>query len=539
MLKNHPNSLLGSKNANCPSKIPHRYCVMDFFQVTDIWAEKSHGKTCFKFRFEKIDLGTKSWWAPAGTPLPPRSDVKALRQACMYCHKLSPQVFQDSWMCLNDACSRFWKLNGQQPPVGLTYNPDFLNERTEWPSNVKPPFQLRPEILTADAKNDVMLAVSLASWKGMACPKCGRCNSRTLWDAWKCETVGCGFTHGIKHTIIPPHLVLPNHGVELLGHALPNDRFLDPITLRAPEYMGDWRVHTYDLLDGNHITHFMANGTINHKPGGAHDMFTALQGADLGLQRFPLAMSAMEGESLTKHFAVNFGMPYKYIVSVDSKGFSEAPKPVMDALNRLTWAGRHCVSDGSFKDFNEELVLGYFEKQAIGVCFFYNWSTIRHGSVIMLTSSAQYHDDGEKDLGPTIATLSLGGDATMTIRLKKRYYEFPKGFALENYDPLAPIMPGSRLYKERIEINNYYRSGDVQGFEIAKAELFQNLKKSNLKNAAPILTMKLKMGDMVVMHGEEMQKYFEVIFIPLSPDSSRFSDVSSIQLSQKASCALD
>ena len=359
--------IVGSKNSACPSKVPHRYCVLDFFQVTDIWAEKSNGRTCFKFRFEKIDLATKSWWAPAGSPLPERSGEKALRQACTQCNKSNSQVFQNGWMCLNDACNRFWQLNGQPAPAQLTYNPLFLNERTVWPSHIKPPFPLRPVLLVADNKADVNLAVSRASWKGMACPECGRCNSRTFWDAWKCQTAECGFTHGIKHTIIDPHTVLPDHGVEFAGHALPQDKHVDPVMLREPEYIGDWRVHTFDLLPGNHVTHFMANGTLNNKPGGAHDMFKALQGVDVGLQRFALAMSATEGESLTKHFAVNFGMPYKYIVSVDSKGFSEAPKPVMDALKRLTWAGRYCVTDGSFKDFNEELVLGYFEKQAIGV----------------------------------------------------------------------------------------------------------------------------------------------------------------------------
>lgn len=62
-------------------------------------------------------------------------------------------------------------------------------------------------------------------------------------------------------------------------------------------------------------------------------------------------------------------MPYKFIVSVNSRAFSEAPKVIMDGLNRLTWAGKHVVQDGTYQDFNELLALGYFEKQAIGVSF--------------------------------------------------------------------------------------------------------------------------------------------------------------------------
>ena len=52
---------------------------------------------------------------------------------------------------------------------------------------------------------------------------------------------------------------------------------------------------------------------------------------------------------------------------MDSRPFSEAPPAIIDALNRVTWAGRDAVKDGSFKAFNELLSLGYMEKQAIGV----------------------------------------------------------------------------------------------------------------------------------------------------------------------------
>lgn len=60
-------------------------------------------------------------------------------------------------------------------------------------------------------------------------------------------------------------------------------------------------------------------------------------------------------------------MPYKYVVDVDSKPFADAPGPIFQALNRLTWAGRKTVDDGTFKPFNELLTLGYFEQQKIGV----------------------------------------------------------------------------------------------------------------------------------------------------------------------------
>lgn len=62
-------------------------------------------------------------------------------------------------------------------------------------------------------------------------------------------------------------------------------------------------------------------------------------------------------------------MPYKYVVSVDSKGFSEAPDKILRALGRLSWAAEKAVVDTADSYFppNELLMLGYFEDMKIGV----------------------------------------------------------------------------------------------------------------------------------------------------------------------------
>lgn len=88
---------------------------------------------------------------------------------------------------------------------------------------------------------------------------------------------------------------------------------------------------------------------------------------------------------LTRHFGANYvgfpsldayvilqltqpqGLPYKFVAAMDSKGFSEAPPAILDALNHLTWAGQDAVRDGSYRPFNELLCLGYMENQSISV----------------------------------------------------------------------------------------------------------------------------------------------------------------------------
>lgn len=61
-------------------------------------------------------------------------------------------------------------------------------------------------------------------------------------------------------------------------------------------------------------------------------------------------------------------MPYKYVVSVDSKSFADAPPMIVRALGRLTWATRDSMENQEdFQPPNELLTLGYFEDMSIGV----------------------------------------------------------------------------------------------------------------------------------------------------------------------------
>ena len=62
-------------------------------------------------------------------------------------------------------------------------------------------------------------------------------------------------------------------------------------------------------------------------------------------------------------------MPYKYVVSVGSKGFDEAPSEILRALGRLSWATEKVVSTAEYQPLspNELLLLGYLEGMKIGV----------------------------------------------------------------------------------------------------------------------------------------------------------------------------
>ena len=288
---------VGRKNKHCPSEIPHRYCVMDWYQVTDIWTEKSHGRVCWKIRLEKIKLWKKSWWGVRGSAMPPSTrsyDVVAPKVSCDKCGESSKQIFEQGWICLNENCATgFWKLNGSTPPADLSYSTEFLAERTKWPDHVMVPHDLLPPPLEENVGNNADYAVTRMSWKGIVCPVCKCCNSRRLWNGWDCKTPGCNYFRIAEKVVLSPRSVLDPHLIKITGHAYAMDFWNLPIVMLQPQFLGNWRIHTYDLSPDetdphNLISHFFSNHSINSVPGGPDDIFMKLQTTDLGLQRFPL-----------------------------------------------------------------------------------------------------------------------------------------------------------------------------------------------------------------------------------------------------------
>jgi hypothetical protein len=119
----------------------------------------------------------------------------------------------------------------------------------------------------------------------------------------------------------------------------------------------------------------------------------------------------------------------------------------------------------------------------------------------------KYHDDGESSLGPTITTLSLGAKATMKIRLKDKYF---RGFtASKKLLDNDPVLVSCDKYKERKELKSKWEKKEITDGEYNKlrAELAGQGKR---KEATPVINLDIQHGDLVVMHGANLQKYFEV-----------------------------
>lgn len=280
---------IGSKNQLLKVEIPHRYCVMDWFLITNVWMEKMGKYAGFRIRFEKLDLSTKGWWAEqeSDEPLPSRKvNRPPPERVCRNCGESSLQVYRKpGWMCLTRSCPRFWKF-GNNEPTDLEYHPHFLNYR-----HPRGPDILNPGPLADLVDRNIEPSEGLADreeWRGIVCPHCRKCIQRVTWDAWDCSNdVKQGPQETCCYKVVRKMREISLQTV--LEKPKPYSRAqcsIEPVIDK--DSLKPYEVRTYEMPGVGSITHFVSNATISERPNGPNHLFSQLQKLDLGLRRYPL-----------------------------------------------------------------------------------------------------------------------------------------------------------------------------------------------------------------------------------------------------------
>ena len=107
----------------------------------------------------------------------------------------------------------------------------------------------------------------------------------------------------------------------------------------------------------------------------------------------------------------------------------------------------------------------------------------------------------------------------MKIRMKDEFFTgVSKG---GHYDPEAPILPGCLEPEYRHQLNlTFAGQSTVRKDHLDIKELRTRLR-TQKRHCKPMIEMILNHGDMVVMHGADIQKYYEHEVIP--SDKLRFA----------------
>jgi len=443
--------LIGRNHPFWPVDVPHNFNVLDYFYITDVWAElnavvtKPSAKEAatptdksdadhetkmirvFCFRLEKANLQKHSWWDPNPTSYV-RGPAIATR-SCTSCNQDSKEILQAGWACLNHNCDAFFKDSEGKKITNVSYNDVFLQERTEY---IGPIPSIVPSA-SVDAVNGIGLygadlyGSEAVYRSGIVC-SCGSCTSRVFWNRWSCEH--CGKQVRTQMVPYPKDLLkaeadLFNKTVDRLRKAnrIPANTLATKLDMAAVKHRevgaGLYKVSQFLLPDGSgkiigSVTVLRASQTICER--GPDKMFDTLSVSDIGLRRnavsggdgkcssahtvFHILTLPGANEGLSRHFGINWvrlddlygyddanyeqGAPYKFGVTVDSKGFSDAPETILQAVQQMRWAGTTAVPmaegfiaeavgrDGADVeeanvDFNECLSLGYMESDMIHV----------------------------------------------------------------------------------------------------------------------------------------------------------------------------
>lgn len=285
----------------------------------------------------------------------------------------------------------------------LEYDPCFLKQRVRWP-NDKHIYSLASNNVELSGLSIAGEDCSLAYWLGMVCPKCGRCNSRLSWTGWECgnKLRGCNWKKEPPHTFIPAQSLRDPFFPLTSSYTLSRDTHL-PLVKLDVSFKDNYRINRYTIpgIEG-FVAHLIANKTVLEEEGGPDKMFEELQREDIGLRRRGLGSGMLKGESYTRHFLVNYGMPYKFIAATASRSFDGAARPINHTRTRLNWAAKSVLAeeavsaaraartkevtiraveqdgdgvqtrqevemeveeDWKKNEFNEVLALGYFEQQ--------------------------------------------------------------------------------------------------------------------------------------------------------------------------------
>jgi co-chaperonin GroES (HSP10) len=93
----------------------------------------------------------------------------------------------------------------------------------------------------------------------------------------------------------------------------------------------------------------------------------------------------------------------------------------------------------------------------------------------------------------------------MKIRLKDRYFRISAKSPIDD-----PVLVSCDRFEERKALEDKWRQGSYNNDKYNKARANLAVGHGGRGEASPVITMDVQHGDLVVMHGEHLQKYFEV-----------------------------
>lgn len=498
--------------------------MLSFYTITDIWDAVTNEGSVTMTRLERWKLQDKAWFAstdPSHNPPPLAArdfTTRATAETCGTCGQTSPRMFEEYFLCRNKNCADFWKHNGEVSTGELTYTKLYLQQRDPRPAGGFKPYGAYngdsefPELaapfhnwwarryqafqnvpITKDNFQSRMRDLNTGFW----CPSCGMLNRRLKWNEWNCANGMCNFRIPGQPTIMTAAQITD------IGKTVPPDWTKLP-GFAGQEDTPDYMRYNYDLRHGCGVAVLVPKESTNAKSRGSDWLFDRLQVlANAGTVPLEKQFSpSFSPGTVTSHFIANFGETYRLAVNIPrTTAFRDAPAElthVRDVANTL--CRRYQTRPGA-EDFNQLYIAGYFADNMM-----------------------HWHNDGENGLGSAIATWTLGGEGEMTIapNIDQYWGRNKKDFIYEGDLLLRGVRHEAerRALKEELEQkllaytdeNNQSHKRERQAARDKYRDAFKKLFDKDPRPAKPQPHVWLKIpmthGSIVVMHGDNMQRYY-------------------------------
>lgn len=431
------------------------YVVLGYYHIVHAWEEpepssvNSRGYCVrWKFLFRWIEAQGSPWWLKGHDNKCILTNMPILGLICQHCGKHSVSIFGYGWVCTQSGCRAFFQLLDKTNVVTEGYNSAFLAPREDPPTvkNLKLEIRPKPPIqpVIHDNAEEPQIATSRHFWKGFWCEKCGKLSCREFWTYWKCSN--CNHTLAIKAVIQTPpqnrnvkveRFISKEAGItEKISRLGSGSKHYECITFTLPFNRG--RIH---LIKASGQSLQLADGIFRqYQLDASND--------ESFFRRYSMKTHKLKGRMLSHYFSQNSGEPYEYVGGTNNTVELNKYKSVTEALEYIR--SRATLALDYNPEFNEVLSAGYMAEQKM-----------------------DFHSDGEKDLGPIVASLSLGSPAIMKFRPVPSKWMSDDGQLKEGRKTPPVVIEltlrhGDALVMEGAEIQEYYQHAvHPCGFRIA------------------------------------------------------------------------
>ncbi|KAK6836620.1 hypothetical protein PG987_007115 [Apiospora arundinis] len=408
-----------------------KWAILEFFLITDLWIkvemkEQNGNKEAIKHimvKLERFDIpSTPTGDGASAFDQPIR--LPTAGESCNDCEGLLVLRYKDCpAICGSPECDTTKESSDSNTIPTGDYDEKYVSTPAEVGQIPPNSIALLPKEPQPMSKEQVIDCFSNSTkstdrinWEGWFCRICLRFNLRIYWNRLECRNCAAHYPYGMPNFRLD-ELVSPQWRNITTETALPGLVCKSHIVHTVDESHPRFVLHTFRLDDENMVVLGVPKETAIAGPDGFESLFgnlwSGVQDGSIPLRRCP-AGSYKDSGQMTRFFATNYGEAYNAKMKTEDTSFAAAPEMIRTIKEILTTTVTEVLSN--VPQFNEMLCIGNYPNMAM------NW-----------------HQDGENGVGPVVASLSFGGEATMEFAMDPKHLvgRGGKGSGWK-YDPILP-----------------------------------------------------------------------------------------------------